>query len=422
MNTQSKLKINRSGGHDYLIIYFKKGRDMLRIPTGEEVIKGKMTANLLFTAKVEDYQSKNKKILNLKSKVDAYILIQSRSSHPRYTNKDCIKFIQHGINQFGRGNDKYNRITALADKFTKNDKDDAGEDKKTLVQYIEEYIQYRKDRNTTRNTAKEFTTMMNRIKKFDLDKKKTTLLSDINFTWSDAFEKFLLKKNYNSGTIEKTYTILITVLNHLYIRKEELNLSLSDKFRLKGFKRGEKSRNMANPLTFEQFKTLYHFKFEEDYLEKTRIRFCLQCSTGLRYSDMHRIIPDMIHDDRIMIKPVKTEKHNITAEIDLNPYSREILSNLDFDTSDLKIENAPYNRNIKTMFQKIQKEKPDLKFRTDYGSHCARDTFISICVQSGIDFKTILTWTGQKSYSIMDRYISTTDEFKAGQMGKAFDR
>ena len=72
------------------------------------------------------------------------------------------------------------------------------------------------------------------------------------------------------------------------------------------------------------------------------------------------------------------------------------------------------------MFEKMQSDKPDMKYRTDYSSHCARDTFISICVQSGIDFKTILTWTGQKSYSIMDRYISTTNEYKAGQMGKAF--
>ena len=128
----------------------------------------------------------------------------------------------------------------------------------------------------------------------------------------------------------------------------------------------------------------------------------------------------MINDNRIIIKPVKTERHNITAEIDLNPYSTEILANLNYNTSVLKIENAPYNRNIKTMFEKMQKDKPDMKFRADYGSHCGRDTFISICVQAGVDYKTILTWTGQSSYSILDRYISTTNQYKAGQMQKAF--
>jgi len=421
MNTQSKLKINKSGGHEYIIIYFKKGKDMLRIPTDEEVVKGKMTEKLLFTSKVEDYQSKNKKILNLKEKVDTYILIESRQQFPKYNQHKCIRFITLDGESIGRGTPRYQRISALAERF-ENAQNTPNKEAKSLVQFIDDYIQHRKDTNTTRNTAKEFTTMKNRVIKFDTDRKNTTVLSDINFTWSDAFEKFLLKKKYNSGTIEKTYTILVTVLNHYYIRKEELKLNLSDKFRLKGFKRGEKSRNMANPLTFEQFKALYHHKFEDDSLEKTRIRFCIQCSTGLRYSDLHRITPDKIIEDRLIIKPIKTDRHNITAEIDLNQYSRELLSNLNYDTSVLKIENAPYNRNIKSMFKKIQADKPDLKFRTDYGSHCARDTFISICVQSGIDFKTILTWSGQKSYTIMDRYISTTNVYKAEQMSKAFNR
>lgn len=420
MNTQSKLKINRSGGHDYIIIYYKKGKDMLRIPTGEEIVKGKMTEKLLFNAKVDDYQSKNRKILELKKKVDTYIMMESRNQNPRYSQRKCIKFIAQEWGNLGRGTPAIQKLSSLANKY--NVTEVTNTDTKTLVQYIDDYIQDRKDNNTTRNTAKEFTTMKNRVIKFDAERKQVTLLSDINFTWSDAFEKYLRKKNYSSGTIEKTYTILITVLNNLYSRKDENNYNLSDKFRLKGFKRGKKSRNMANPLTFEQFKTLFNHKFNENFLEKTRIRFCLQCSTGLRYSDMHRITPDLIHEDRIIIRPVKTEGYGITAEIDLNPYSRAILSELDFNTSKLKIENASYNRNIKAMFKKMQADKPDLKYRDDYGSHCARDTFISICVQSGVDFKTILTWTGQRSYAIMDRYIGTTNQYKSEQMSKAFER
>ena len=115
MNTQSKLKINKSGGHEYIIIYFKKGKDMLRIPTDEEVVKGKMTEKLLFTSKVEDYQSKNKKILNLKQKVDTYILIESRQQFPRYSQRKCIRFITHDSESFGHGTPKYNRISVLAE-------------------------------------------------------------------------------------------------------------------------------------------------------------------------------------------------------------------------------------------------------------------------------------------------------------------
>ena len=421
MNTHSKLKISKSGEYFYLYIYYKLGKDILRIPTGEKVIKNMMTSNLLFSSKVEDYETKNKKINFLKSRVDMYIAVRADRPNQRVNQKECIRFVNRPTNQ-GKGSRNSNTVWNERVNFQSAERglNSQKPDVKPLLQYIEDYVQYRKDRNTTRNTAKEFTTLMNRVKNFDLDRKQTSYFSDINFTWADAFEKYLLKKEYNSGTIEKSFTILITILNHFYVRKDEMNLNLSDKFKLKGFKRGEKSRNMANPLTFDQFKTLYNHKFEEDYLEKTRIKFCLQCCTGLRFSDMFRITPEMINDNRIIIKPVKTERHNITAEIDLNPYSTEILANLNHNTSGLKIENAPYNRNIKTMFEKMQKDKPDMKFRADYGSHCGRDTFISICVQQGVDFKTILTWTGQSSYSILDRYIHATNEYKAGQMQKAF--
>jgi integrase len=395
-----------------LIVYFKKGKDILRIPTGLKVEKGKMTSTLSFSKKADDYFAKNIKLGDLCTGVNAYIMFESRKPNPRFYQADCLDFLKNGLFK--------SKLVRQSPAETNSKTVSGSKDRKSLVNYIEDYIQYRKDRNTTRNTQKEFTTMMNRVKNYDKDRKKTTVLSDINFTWSDSFERYLLKKKYSSGTVEKTFTILITCLNHFYVRKDEMNLDLTDKFRLKGFKRGEKSRNMANPLTFDQFKTLYNHKFVEEYLERTRIRFCLQCSTGIRFSDIHRIKPDMIHEDRIIIKPVKTERHNITAEIDLNPFSRELLSNLNYNTSGLRIENAPYNRNIKTMFEKMQTEKPNLKYRTDYGSHCGRDTFISICVAAGVDFKTILIWTGQSSYSVLDRYISTTNHYKAGQMQKAF--
>lgn len=412
INATSKLKIIKTGNYEYLVIYFKKGKDILRIPTGQRVIKGKMTPQLFFEESVTGYYEKNIKLLDLMNSVDAYIMFEIKKPNPSFKKGDCLEFIEKGGKQY------------IYDKIGANPKNTLTISKKnkSMIQYVDDYIQYRKDRNTTRNTAKEFTTMRNRMIAFDKDQKKTTYFSDINLVWSDELERFLLKKNYSSGTIEKTYSILITVLYHYYERKEEYGLDLSDKFRFRNFKRGSKSRNLANPITYEQFVTLFNHKFDEDHLEKTRIRFCLQCSTGVRYGDIHRITPEIINDDRIMLVPKKTERFNITAEIDLNEYSRELLEQYNFDTSGLKIENAPYNRTIKDMFKAMQEKYPNMKYSCDYGSHNARDTFISIAVQAGVDFKTILIWTGQSSYSILDRYIKSTDEYKAGQMNQAFKK
>jgi hypothetical protein len=59
---------------------------------------------------------------------------------------------------------------------------------------------------------KEFKTVMNRLKRFDDSTDKKTYLPDINISWSDDFEVWLTEKEFNTGTIEKTYTVLITVL------------------------------------------------------------------------------------------------------------------------------------------------------------------------------------------------------------------
>lgn len=421
MNTQSQLKVFRSSGYDYLYVYYKLGKNMLRIPTDKKIVNGKMTKDLLFSSKVEGFEELNKTIMEMMQKVDDYIYVKLREHFPVISQKECKKFIQ----------ERYMRGDLFSGKRYEPLKPKP--ESKSLVDYIEDYVKYRKSKNTRRNTAKEFTTMLNRVKAFDLYNNQITYLKDINFSWSDKFEEFLnnnakngkdesgkTKYGYDSGTVEKTYTILITVLYHYYKRKDEQNIDLSDKFTLAGFKRGDKSKNLANPLTFEQFQVLYNHKFEEAYLELTRVRFCLQCSTGLRFGDIHRITSENIDNDRIVIEPAKTAHLNKIIYIDLNAYSKSILEQLQFNTGALKIENAPYNRNIKTMFKKMQTKYPDMNFKDDYGSHCARDTFISICVTKGVDFKTILLWTGQTSYSVMDRYIFTTDDYKAGQMAKAF--
>ncbi|MCX6247154.1 MAG: hypothetical protein NTW10_05425 [Bacteroidetes bacterium] len=410
MNTNSKLKVFKSNGYEYLYVYFKLGKNILRIPTNEKIIKGKMMKDLLFSTTVDNAERKNRALAELKQKVDDYIAVKSREYYPVISQTECKKFLQE---RYMRGDlmsgKRYIPLAPI--QVTK----------KTLTNYVEDYIQHRKKNNTPRNTLKEFTTLLHRLTNFDIYKKSPTYLADINMTWSDDFEAFLTPK-YQSGTIEKTYTILITVLYHYYERKEEAGLDLTDKFTIKNFKRGTKSRNMANPLTIEQFKTLYKHKFDEDYLEKTRIRFCLQCSTGLRFGDIHRITPEMINSNRIIIEPAKTKKYEIKAVIDMNQYSKKILELLDYNTKSLKIENAPYNRNIKAMFKVMQEKYPDMKYQANYGSHNGRDTFISTAVQAGVDYKTILIWTGQSSYSIMDRYIKPTDEYKAGQMSKVFDK
>ncbi len=287
--------------------------------------------------------------------------------------------------------------------------------KKALTNYIDDYIAYRKADGTPRGTWKEFLTVKNRLIKYESFIGKKLFFEDMNLVFSDNFSIWLYSKPYKPSTIEKTFTILITILNHFFARRKILVINLSDEFRERGFKKGDKQPNEANPLSYEEFVFLFNKEFQSEMLKETRDRFLLQCSTGLRHSDIDKITPSMIDDDRIVISPLKTQstKKQNKIYIDLNKYSRRILEKYHYDTSSLKISNQKYNKNLKVMFEKLEWER-----RT---SHNGRDTFVSICIQKRVPLEVILKWTGQSSYSILQRYIKVDDSYKRQEMHKAFD-
>ena len=297
---------------------------------------------------------------------------------------------------------------------------------KTLVHYIEEYYKRRKKLGHAVGTVKEFKTVMNRVKDFDDDNNRITYLKDIDLLWSDDFELWMTdKKSYGSGTIEKTYTILKTVLYYYYDRRKKLNIQLSDEFKLKSFKRGTKSKNKPNPLTFSQVTFLLNYLFteKEKHFEPVRKMMLIQCLTGCRYDDIKKFRPSHFEDKGwLNYTPTKTTRHDINVSQPLNKYAYSLFKEVEYNTSCYKMQNQPYNRAIKSMLESLaQKEEcKELKFKTNHTSHNFRDTFISQAVQSHINFKSILQWVGQSSYTIMDRYIDLSREFNKREMGKLY--
>lgn len=292
--------------------------------------------------------------------------------------------------------------------------------RKTLVDYIADYHKFRVGQSAKRGTTKEFVTVKNRVNNFDIWNKKKTYFENINISWSNVFERYLREKKYSNGTIEKTYTILYTVLNYYYELKDELGIELSDKFKSKKFKRGKKSCNKPNPLTWVQLLTLSKHNFEEAHLKKTQKMILLQCHTGMRYGDIKRIRPNNItKDDTLKFIPAKTEHHDIEVVQPLNPWSKSLFEEVNNDTSCYDYTNQTYNRYIDNIFDIMREQYPDDEF-TEYDSHNFRDTFISNAVQASVNWKSILQWVGQTSYKIMDRYIHLSPEFERGEMEKMY--
>jgi len=225
---------------------------------------------------------------------------------------------------------------------------------KNLVHYIEEYYNRRKKLGHATGTVKEFKTVMNRVKNFDDDNNRITYLKDIDLLWSDGFELWMTEKSYSSGTIEKTYTILKTVLNHFYERRKQLNIQLSDEFTYKSFKRGEKSKNDPNPLTYEQVMFLYNYRFseKEKHFETIRKMSLIQCFTGCRFDDIKKFRPRHFKEKGwLKYKPTKTTRYDINVIQPLNKYADTLFNEVEYDTSVYKMQNQPFNRAIKSMLE-----------------------------------------------------------------------
>jgi len=333
-------------------------------------------------------------------------------SSKNYTINLLFGKVQEFINN--RNNQAYRRtvsseLQVFADLFPS-----ALAESKSLTDYMAEYTELRKSNGAARGTWKEFITVKNRLIKYEKSIGKKLNFQDMTLTFSDNFNLWMRSVPYDPATIEKTYTVLKTFLLHYYKRRKELDIQMDDTFKDSEFKKGKKKANPANPLTFNEFVTLSKMNFSSKTLEKTKDRFILQCSTGLRFSDINKITPDKIDKGRIKIDPVKTKetKEDNTIYIDLNKYSRAVLKKYKNDTSTLKISNQKYNDDLENLFEELKWKK-----RT---SHNGRDTFISICIQKRIPVEVILTWTGQSSYSVMRRYIEVPDSYKKIEMNRAF--
>ncbi len=311
--------------------------------------------------------------------------------------------------------DHENKNKIIQQTYLKNFEFTEKENKRrdTLVSYIDRYIETRIANGTPKSTYKEYITLKNRIMGYEQYAKVKLKFEDINLTFSDAFNIYMVKKKkYKPGTIEKTYTLLQTFLKFYYKRREEIGVSLSDTFMDKDFKHGKSSVNDPHPLTTEDFKKMLKGELNNPALIITRDRFLLQCATGLRYSDLFRIQPQNIINDCIKISPVKTRnKANNVIYIDLNPLSRKILEKYEYDTTKLKISNQKYNENLSALCK-------ELNLSDTYTSHDGRDTFITTCINAGVPVPIILSWTGQESYETMKRYFRIDPEQKKLRMSK----
>ena len=170
---------------------------------------------------------------------------------------------------------------------------------------------------------------------------------------------------------------------------------------------------------------------ERPWLDGVRDVFCFCAFSSLRYSDAQALTWADVGEDAIRIT---TQKTRDALTIELNKWTREILSRYDRPDAPMKvfprITNQVMNRAVKTICKEcgidtpvrltsykggIRKDVVKKKWEL-IGTHAARRTFVVNALQMGVSPTVVMQWTGHASYDSMKPYIAVADGARAKAM------
>ncbi|MCR4859953.1 MAG: site-specific integrase, partial [Bacteroidales bacterium] len=189
-------------------------------------------------------------------------------------------------------------------------------------------------------------------------------------------------------------------------------------------------------LTWDELMAVWDFHDpERPWLDGVRDMFCFAAFTSLRFSDVQALRWTDVEDDTIQ---VTTQKTRDALVIELNKWSREILSRYDKPDGPMmvfpRMTNQVANRAVKEICKACGIDSPvrvttykggtrkdEVKKKYELvGTHAARRTFVVNALQMGISPTTVMAWTGHASYDAMRPYIAVVDAARALAM-KGFD-
>ncbi len=292
-----------------------------------------------------------------------------------------------------------------------------------------------KEKSMTRNGIKDFKTLKTHLLGFENERGDKIILSQIDLTFFEKFENYLSaltipRKVKDRDEVEMIPFADSTILKNLQTLRVFLNGQRDRGMPVSRSYKKFKIRSQPVPalvtLESEEYRLLLD-KVDNERLEKVRMLFVLQCSTGLRYSDVIKIRKNHVRDDTIFMNSTKTRQK---LQIPLNVNSKEILTACNFDTSTISISNQKYNdyikelcRNaginlsfLKTSYRGNKEFTEDLMKYEIMSSHHGRRFFITQNLINGARPEVIMSMTGHVDFRSFRKYIAVTDRSRVNAM------
>ena len=410
--TQSQLKLVKQGKYDYIFIYYKLKDTIIRINTGNEVIKSCLRKDLLYNTKMKDYEKLNDKTLKLKRKVDNYISYRLENGWKFLTQEECGAFVKSEQEDFRR----YLYSGEYYVEFAQTRK-------KTLNDYLEEFYNFKKDVLNNRASYKDYLSMANSIKDYQKQYGNLSIYEMNNEEFLIKYRNFLAEKRgdgcltkggLGDNTINKRFATLRSF--YRWLEKHDVY-----KFKESVYDFSiPKYDNEIIVLSKAEIKKLKELDIENGTWIKIIDVFICNCFLGLRYSDLNTLHKSHFSKDSegdyVLIK--ENIKTGTTLQIPVQKTSLEILKKYNFELP--KFSHQYFNRALTDIFEKhelfseqIVKKRRVNKANKDeiylkrelIKSHTCRRTFITLSISENVPFNVIMLATGHKKIQTLQKYI-----------------
>jgi len=227
---------------------------------------------------------------------------------------------------------------------------------------------------------------------------KPVIFSSVTRNFCEEFKKYLVE-SLAPNTAHTYFSKLKTAL------KEAIRDGILDKASPAEFIIIKKEEVIREYLDIDEIRKLYHTSCCN---EQTKRAFLFSCFTGLRISDVKKLVWGEIRSNFLLLRQKKSKS---PVKIKLHKIAIEILDNQKKDNISLEnnrvFDLIPSENKIANHLKKWVK---DAKIDKHITFHCARHTFATLNISSGNDIFTVCQLLGQKDVRVTQIYTKLVDK------------
>jgi integrase len=271
-------------------------------------------------------------------------------------------------------------------------------------------LKYIKDKKNIvkENTILSMSAAVNKLMEY----RPVILFADLNADLVNDYRKYMKKKfRNNANTIAKNFTTLRA------IARKAVNDKIIEINPFTGIRLSRSQPDRVHLSREELIKIWKNRKNLPENQYKVLRFFLFSCFTGLRLSDMRRILPEDIREDCIYLRPLKTQNTtNEIVTIPLTSYTKELLQEVDLKPGreifrDMYTDQV-INRYLKTIMGVLEVKK-EITF------HSGRHTFATLFLELNPgDVATLQNLLGHSSIQHTMVYVHIDERVKRERMGR----